>query len=46
MLDRLRLFGAMALAAAPTRPNSFGLPGLVEKSSMVSLRNTPVLGGM
>jgi len=33
MLDRLRLFGAIALAVAPTNPNSLGLPGLVEKSS-------------
>ena len=46
MLDRLRLFGAIALAVAPTKPNSLGLPGLVEKSSMVLLSSTPVFGAM
>ena len=46
MLDRLRLFGAMAFAVAPTSPNTFGLPGLMEKSSMVLLSSTPVFGAM
>ena len=36
----------IAFAAAPTSPNSLGRPGLVEKSSMVLLSSTPVLGGM
>ncbi len=30
--------------ASPTSPNAFGVPGLIEKSSMVLLRRTPVLG--
>ena len=46
MLERLRLFGAMALAASPTSPKVFGVPGLMEKSSMVSFSSTPVFGGM
>ena len=37
-----RLPGAIALASPPIRPNAFGTPGLIEKSSISLLSNTPV----
>ena len=46
MLESGRLFGAMAFSALPTRPKAFGVPGLMEKSSISSLRITPVFGTM
>src|SRR5690606_41147334 len=37
--DSGRLYGAMALASLPTRPYTFAVPGLAEKSSISLLSN-------
>ena len=35
------LFGSIAFASLPIRPNTFGTPGLEEKSSISLLRKNP-----